>query len=34
MNTSAIVVMVLGCGALWGGLVVFIRIAMKKSKKD
>lgn len=29
MNTSALIMMVLGCGSLWGGLLVFLTIAIK-----
>ena len=34
MNTSAIIMMLLGCGGLWGGLVVFVSIANNKSKNE
>ncbi len=30
MNSGAIIMMVVGCGFLWGGLAVCLNIAMKK----
>lgn len=32
METSAIIMMVVGCTIVWGGLCVCLRIAMKKDK--
>ena len=29
MSTSAIIMMVIGCGGLWGGLAISLYIAMK-----
>ena len=34
MNTSAIIMMLIGCGGLWGGCAVAVSIAMKHSKKN
>lgn len=34
MSTSAIVMMIIGCGGLWGGLIVASTIAFKNSKKN
>ncbi|MFT5875957.1 MAG: hypothetical protein ACI8WT_004957 [Clostridium sp.] len=33
MSTSAIVMMIIGCGAVWGGTVSAIFIALKVDKK-
>lgn len=33
MSTSAIVMMVIGCGTVWGGTVVTIMIALRVDKK-
>ncbi|MGV8979676.1 MetS family NSS transporter small subunit [Clostridium sp.] len=33
MSTSAIVMMIIGCGAVWGGTVVAIVIALAVEKK-
>lgn len=33
MNTGAIIMMVLGCAVVWGGLLVSLRIALKSSNK-
>lgn len=33
MNTSAIVMMILGCTIVWGGLLLSIGITLKKEKK-
>lgn len=33
MNNSALFIMILGCGIIWGGLIVTIIIALKKENK-
>lgn len=33
MNTSAIIMMVLGLGILWGGFAICVSIAIKKGKE-
>ncbi|MBC2855116.1 methionine/alanine import family NSS transporter small subunit [Cetobacterium sp. 2A] len=33
MNSSALFIMILGCGIIWGGLIVTTAIALKKEKK-
>lgn len=33
MDTSAIIMMVLGCAALWGGCAVAVGIALKNRNK-
>lgn len=30
MNTSAIIMMIIGCGIVWGGLITTVLIAVKK----
>lgn len=32
MNKSALIMMILGCFAVWGGLIVTLLIAIKKGK--
>ncbi|WP_333859503.1 MetS family NSS transporter small subunit [Clostridium sp.] len=32
MNTGAIIMMIIGCGGLWGGFLVAVSIALKHSK--
>lgn len=34
MSTSAILMMVIGCGTVWGGCVVAILIALSVEKKN
>lgn len=34
MSTSAIIMMIIGCGGLWGGFIATIIIAMKHGKKE
>lgn len=34
MPTSAIIMMVIGCGGLWGGFAVACFIAFKHNKQD
>lgn len=34
MNTSAIIMMIIGCGGLWGGCIYAVYLASKKSKKS
>ena len=34
MSTGAIIMMIIGCGGLWGGCAVAVTIAMKHSKKE
>lgn len=34
MSTSAIVMMVIACGGLWGGVAVFLGIMMKGKKNN
>lgn len=34
MSVGAIIMMVIGCGGLWGGCAVAITIAIKNSKKN
>lgn len=34
MSTSAIVMMIIGCGTVWGGTVVAIVIALAVEKKN
>ncbi|MDD2215546.1 MAG: MetS family NSS transporter small subunit [Eubacteriales bacterium] len=34
MNTGAIIMMIIGCGGLWGGCAVAISLSMKYSKKN
>jgi hypothetical protein len=34
MSTSAIVMMIIGCGTVWGGTVVAIIIALAVEKKN
>ena len=34
MPTSAIVMMIIGCGGLWGGFIVACLIALKHNKKN
>ena len=32
MNTGAVIMMVFGCTVVWGGLLLFIGITLKKGK--
>ncbi|WP_294705847.1 methionine/alanine import family NSS transporter small subunit [uncultured Fusobacterium sp.] len=32
MNTSAVIMMVVGCSIVWGGLLISIGISLKKEK--
>ncbi len=32
MNGSAIVMLLIGCGVVWGGLIVSVTIALKNGK--
>ncbi len=34
MTSGAIIMMIIGCGGLWGGCIVATSIALKKSKKN
>ncbi len=34
MSTSAVVMMVIGCGLVWGGAVLAITIALRVEKKN
>jgi hypothetical protein len=34
MNTGAIIMMIIGCGGLWGGCAVAISIAMKHKRDN
>ncbi|MDD3167963.1 MAG: MetS family NSS transporter small subunit [Eubacteriales bacterium] len=34
MNTGAIIMMIIGCGGLWGGCIIATSIAIKHSKKN
>lgn len=34
MTTGAIIMMIIGCGGLWGGCIVATSIALKNSKKS
>ena len=34
MSTGAIIMMIIGCGGLWGGCVASCLIAFKHSKKE
>lgn len=34
MNTSAIIMMVLGCTIVWGGLFISIGVTLKKEKGE
>ncbi len=34
MSTNAIVMMIIGCGTIWGGTVFAIVIALKVEKKN
>ena len=34
MSTSAIVMMLIGCGVVWGGVVVTIAVALAVEKKN
>ncbi|MBU3189944.1 MetS family NSS transporter small subunit [Clostridium bowmanii] len=34
MSTSAIVMMIIGCGTVWGGTIVAIVIALAVEKKN
>lgn len=34
MPTSAIIMMIIGCGGLWGGFAVACLIALRHSKKQ
>lgn len=34
MSTGAIIMMIIGCGGLWGGCAVAVSIAIKSSKKN
>lgn len=34
MSTSAIVMMIIGCGTVWGGTIVTILIALSVDKKN
>lgn len=34
MNTSAIIMMVLGCSIVWGGLLISIGVTLKKENRD
>lgn len=34
MSTGAIIMMIIGCGGLWGGCAVAVIIAIKSSKKN
>lgn len=34
MNTSAVIMMVFGCTIVWGGLLLSIRITLKKEKDE
>lgn len=33
MSTSALIIMLLGCAIVWGGLLVSLTIALKSSNK-
>ena len=34
MNTGAIIMMIIGCGGLWGGGLIAVSIALKNRKKN
>jgi len=34
MSTSAIIMMIIGCGGLWGGCIYAVYYATKKRKKS
>jgi hypothetical protein len=34
MNTSAVLMMVLGCSIVWGGLLISIGVTLKKEKEN
>ncbi|WP_141722937.1 MetS family NSS transporter small subunit [Cellulosilyticum sp. I15G10I2] len=34
MSTSAIIMMIIGCGTVWGGVIVTILIALAVEKKN
>lgn len=34
MTTGAIVMMIIGCGGLWGGCALAVSIAIKHNKKN
>ena len=34
MSTAAIVMMIIGCGGLWGGFAVAVGIAIKSNKEN
>lgn len=34
MNTGAIIMMIIGCGGLWGGCAVAVAIAMKHRRDN
>ena len=34
MSTSAVVMMVIGCGLVWGGAIVAVVIALRVEKKN
>lgn len=34
MSTSAVIMMVIGCGLVWGGTVLAVTIALRVEKKN
>lgn len=34
MSTSAVIMMIIGCGTVWGGVIVTIGIALAVEKKN